>query len=664
MVTRNERERLLNRPLPKVRESLYSWLVRLGCKNGFPRPSWIKSLLDLNSSNERTKAVLLPTEQQYQIIEKASGISRARISNLAWSELLYQNDQGSYSLFRSFFTRPYQQICPRCVKQNGIWHKSWDLNAVACCSEHECYLISRCYCGAMIPVFPNNLWQCNCGRRFFGNRSTTAPTILCDYVQCIENSGGRDLTDSLFEHRFLSWYWAQCKSDLKAKPVTKWSIRERHFAAKFVAKFSFNRETELFKLLDKYVHLRRKATGIAGFRSELGDLQDSLKRMVAQGYKGNVVDIFDKYLEEHWPGRFWLVDRLGSDYKSQKSLQLELGIRECVFQRLIQNAGLNEIACKRREYFDARKQSLLKRCHSEMLSLTDIAKHLGISYHLARLLVKEGVIAAEAPNKCLKTRNWQIRRDDINNFKQAIIRRSSNLEVESVSIREFMSGVLKPGVTFNFIITQILHEKLCCQYSSDASLLDIKVGRSDLDTISPKAKAGSRLLQVSDVAKKLLISCKMVHSLVRKKLLVPYKEPGHHKRIKKLVFTLRDVIKLQLAMQHKPSLITLSAASFMLGTDRSWLLKQIKDRELFKVYRLAEYPGELFVSETVIAKRMRIIARSFTGPELARELGISRNTVYKWMKSGRVQAVSGPDIDGLGCYRYRKTDALRFRQFT
>jgi DNA-binding Xre family transcriptional regulator len=67
---------------------------------------------------------------------------------------------------------------------------------------------------------------------------------------------------------------------------------------------------------------------------------------------------------------------------------------------------------------------------------------------------------------------------------------------------------------------------------------------------------------------------------------------------------------------------------------------------------LAHYSNELFLAKSDVKEWRAFISKTFTGPELAKIVGVTRNTIYKWKKSGKIQAVSGPDIDGLGCYRY------------
>ncbi|KZY73493.1 hypothetical protein A3740_18965 [Oleiphilus sp. HI0068] len=220
---------------------------------------------------------------------------------------------------------------------------------------------------------------------------------------------------------------------------------------------------------------------------------------------------------------------------------------------------------------------------------------------------------------------------------------------------------MKRGVTFSFIVSNIRNGNLCYKFEPGGLLLDIQVALTDIESLEPSiTKNASRLLSVIDVADRLSISCKMVSSLVRDCLLIPYKAPGHHKSNRKLVFTEREVQKYIEADGHEPALITLRAAAIQLGQDRSWLRRQIQKKKQFIVYRLAYYSDELFLAKSAVEEWSAILSKSCTGPELAKTIGVTRNTIYKWKKSGKIRAVSGPDIDGLGFYRYLKSDAMRF----
>jgi predicted DNA-binding transcriptional regulator AlpA len=652
--------KLLNRPSPKEGESLYSWLVRIGCANGFPRASWVKGLLDPFGSNERTKTVLIPTEEHYQIIERGCGVSRRALKKLSWANLLRPTASGGSSLFRSFFTKPFQQICPLCVEENGVWKKAWDLNAVACCPKHGCYLVSRCYCGVLIPTFSNSLSRCDCGRNLYGRRFTGAPEFLCEYVRFIEALKGQEQISQLLEHRFLSWYWAQVVGNLSAVPSSRWSIRKRHLATKFVARYHIDPEERLFSLMDKFASLKRSASDSSGFRVEFGDVQDSLERMVSQGYQGNISKLFDRYLLEQWNGRHWLLRRLGGDHLSQKSLQADMGIREATFSRLVKRLGLNSRISQKGSYFDKVEQDKLKKSYSEFINLTKLAKVLGVSYYLAESLVKDCVLPGVAPFKGRNQRDWEIRMLDLEALECDLVTGSSELAGDIITIRHYLKKIMKHGVTFSFIVSNIRNGNLCYKFEPGSSLLDIQVALTDIELLEPSVtKKASRLLSVNDVAKRLSISCKRVSSLVRESLLIPYKAPGHHKSNRKLVFTEREVQKYIEANDHEPALMTLSAAATLLGKDRSWLRKQVLEKEQFIAYRLAHYSNELFLAKSDVKEWRAFISKTFTGPELAKIVGVTRNTIYKWKKSGKIQAVSGPDIDGLGCYRYLMKEVSR-----
>jgi len=651
--------------MPLSGESLYSWFTRLGSWNGYPRARWIKQLFELGLTNERTKPILLPTEDQWCLIEEFSGIRKQALKDTTWSELVRFHEDGE-SILRSFVTRPYQQICPQCIEEQGIWKKSWDLNAVACCPIHKCYLVSRCYCGALIPVFPANLFQCKCGRSLFGNRKTEAPAHLISYSHRVFSleTQRKKLINLLFEHRFISWYWRQINLDLKADPISHWLIKTRHYAAKYVSRCCYHGNKEVFELLDRYTQLKRKSSRQHGFRIELGDIQDSLYRMSKHGYTGKLANVFDDYVQNYWSGRYWLVKRFHGGFKSQKSLQTHMCIREKSFSRLCDQVELEEQKAGRGRYFDSAEQARLIEYSKKNLNLGSFAKELGISSYLARSLLINSVIRGVPPDIKRRIRDWRISRDDIESFKSSISAGSSNLVGNTITIRKSLKLVLPKGVSLSGILTSVLNGSLTYDYCHHDCILDIKVSQENLNSLlSHEIRASnttSNLLSVAEAATAIGISSKMVHALVKKQQIITYGAPGHHDDVKVFMFTTRELGKFKYAREHTPVLLSLRAAAYQLNMDRSWLRKQILDQANITLYRLENYPGEIFLSEKEVLQWSIFLDKTLTGPELARAVGVTRNTVFKWRKSGRLNAVSGPGINGFGCYRYHKREVARF----
>jgi excisionase family DNA binding protein len=54
--------------------------------------------------------------------------------------------------------------------------------------------------------------------------------------------------------------------------------------------------------------------------------------------------------------------------------------------------------------------------------------------------------------------------------------------------------------------------------------------------------------------------------------------------------------------------------------------------------------------------------RYITAREASSLLGVRENTIHVWRRAGRLQAVSGPDVDGRTLYRYDRLKLIEWRQ--
>jgi len=54
--------------------------------------------------------------------------------------------------------------------------------------------------------------------------------------------------------------------------------------------------------------------------------------------------------------------------------------------------------------------------------------------------------------------------------------------------------------------------------------------------------------------------------------------------------------------------------------------------------------------------------KTVTGPEAAKIIGVTRNTIFKWNKKGEIIPVSGPKVDGFGCHLYLRKDVVQIKK--
>jgi len=172
----------------------------------------------------------------------------------------------------------------------------------------------------------------------------------------------------------------------------------------------------------------------------------------------------------------------------------------------------------------------------------------------------------------------------------------------------------------------------------------------------------SRLFGVEAAAQFIGKSEHKLRSLVNREYIIPYKVPNHHSsNHKSLQFTGTDLQRLKVLLDGYPELMPIRVASIYLGYDRSHVRREFVCSGCLCSERITEYPSELFLKKAAVFSLRRLIARTVTGPELAALLGVTRNTIYRWMRSGKLTPIITPSDDGFGTYRYAITSQSQSR---
>ena len=163
----------------------------------------------------------------------------------------------------------------------------------------------------------------------------------------------------------------------------------------------------------------------------------------------------------------------------------------------------------------------------------------------------------------------------------------------------------------------------------------------------------SLLYGMSAAAQFAGVTINKLRSLTRAEWILPYKPPGHHNKHSSILqYTETDLNRLKVLLENYPELMPLRAASKLLGYDRSHVRKQFVRSGYLRSISVPECPGEILCFKKGVFALKRLIAKTVTGPQLAKLLGVTRNTVYKWMRAGKLVPIISPSDQGFGNYRY------------
>ena len=182
-----------------------------------------------------------------------------------------------------------------------------------------------------------------------------------------------------------------------------------------------------------------------------------------------------------------------------------------------------------------------------------------------------------------------------------------------------------------------------------ADVLTLKPGQLQALDLPDKR---SRLLKTSEVADRLSLSVPTVIAYTRRGLLRPHlgkgAQPGKGPR-----YTEHELKLFQQRFAGEERLWDALEVAEYLGCDRSTVLKQWMAQGYLMATKQVEGIGYLFRSRSV-RRLKQYLANTLTGPELAEQLGVHRNRVFKWMQAGIITPTPYPGATEPKIYRYHR----------
>jgi len=284
-------------------------------------------------------------------------------------------------------------------------------------------------------------------------------------------------------------------------------------------------------------------------------------------------------------------------------------------------------------------QRLLLREKGALLSAMDLTEYLSVNLNAIYYLISKQYINVRS-RYCRNRKVYGFYLEDIDEFERNCCFHYEAKSFLLLSGRRDLLPAIKPS-------------NKRCSHRSKVRIYKWQYITGLLNKPSTDSKL-TRLFRLEAAAKFVGKSSAQIHSFLEREWIVPYKAPSHHLTGHHFIeFCITDLKRLKVLLDDHPNLMPIRAASKYLGYDRSHIRKQFICSGYLSTKVVPEYPKELFCFKREVFSLKRLLSRTVTGPELSKIMGVTRNTIYKWMKSGKLRPALTPNNAGFGCYRYK-----------
>jgi predicted DNA-binding transcriptional regulator AlpA len=300
---------------------------------------------------------------------------------------------------------------------------------------------------------------------------------------------------------------------------------------------------------------------------------------------------------------FWFlredVDRLKMEMADQltvKELMKASGLTKIAIWRMITKGILKPVSGGRpvKEYYRF-SQDEVKELVREYGS-SDAAVFLGISASTVRNLARNGILKATDGPTVDQSRHYRFRFRELSEFKYSY------------------------GDDLGIIVKQ-----------RNLQLVDVKV-----------------------LATELGISVSYAKALIFEGFITPFIRVRCKENVKKPLFRRCDIRRIK--EKRANGLLSATDAAKVLGQDLKMFKNKWLDTGILKPVRKNIGIEKMHFRKEDVRRAKLFQKSTVTGPTAAKMLGVHRTKVMKWTKSGELRAVSGPSVDGFGCYLYKRKD--------
>ncbi|MDA8082806.1 MAG: helix-turn-helix domain-containing protein [Nitrospiraceae bacterium] len=338
-----------------------------------------------------------------------------------------------------------------------------------------------------------------------------------------------------------------------------------------------------------------------------------------------------------------------------------LGVKQNVIYRLISAGKLNPYSSSpgptlrnRPHFFSRREVEQIKSEAPERITMQEMMELSGLSRYQVTMMMRKGILKPVSGPSVNGSDRYIFFRNDVKDITRLYSTRDAALFLSlcASTVRNLVrDGLLRAsaGPTIDQNRTYKFRFDELNEFKSHYGVA--------LDLLAKQR--GLRLMGLSAVAKELRVKKACSWSLIRQGVIKPFLRVRRRGGLL-LLFRRSDVQRIK--KKYLKGLVSATDAARTLGED----LKVFKNRWLntgiLKPVRRNIGIEKMHFKKMDIKWAKILKAQCITGPMAAKMLGVHRTKVLKWTKEGRLHAVTGPDIDGYGCYLYMRKYVEKFRR--
>lgn len=338
-----------------------------------------------------------------------------------------------------------------------------------------------------------------------------------------------------------------------------------------------------------------------------------------------------------------------------------LGVKQGVIYRLISTKKLIPYSSnpgptlRNRPCFFSRKVvEQLKSGESERITKQEMMDLAGLSWYHATMMMRKGILKPVSGPSVNGSNRYIFLKNDVKD----IIRLYSTQDAASFLglCLSTVKNLVRDGLlraTSGPTIDQ------CRSYKFRFNELNEFKSRYGVALDLLAKQRGLRLMSLSAVAKELRVKKACSWSLITQGVIKPFLRVRRGRGMVPL-FRSSDIQRIK--EKFLKGLVSATDAARTLQEDLKVFKNRWLDTGILKPVRRNIGIEKMHFKKKDIRWAKILKAQCITGPMAAKMLGVHRTKVMKWTKEGRLHAVTGPDIDGYGCYLYMKKYVEKFRR--
>jgi len=291
-------------------------------------------------------------------------------------------------------------------------------------------------------------------------------------------------------------------------------------------------------------------------------------------------------------------------------------------------------------YVDRAGALALQARWRQAVSLQAAADQLGLSVELTLKLAQAGLLEIVRGPTMDGSPAWRIGGESVSGLMARLRMVTTSLTGEVITLTVAAQVVSTYRQDATVILERVLTGTVRADWPGGETLTGLRLDRDDIRRLVDTLRTERPYITRQQLAAQLGVKIATVDSWAETGLLTPIRQEKTA-----LVFA------CDAATQFQQDYVFSDQAAAMFGvgklTVQKWTragrLKPVSGPGVDSLHRY------LFRREEV--ERLRPENR-MTGPQLAKQLGISRNQLWQWIKQGKIKPMSGPEIDGSRHYLF------------